>query len=104
MRGKDEACKILGGIIINEQYLSGVFVMHYLQSLTPSLALGGELAYQRGPGVPGGQVAVVSAAGRYTNGDSTISGTLGTQDYRKAQLLCKCLRYRKMIANESIYP
>ena len=56
---------------------SGVFVMHYLQSVTAALALGGELAYQRGPGVPGGQVAVVSAAGRYTNGDSTISGSLG---------------------------
>ncbi|CAL7942815.1 unnamed protein product [Xylocopa violacea] len=56
---------------------SGVFVMHYLQSITPSVALGGELAYQRGPAVPGGQVAVLSAAGRYTNGDSTISGSLG---------------------------
>lgn len=51
--------------------------MHYLQSITPSVALGGELAYQRGPAVPGGQVAVLSAAGRYTNGDSTISGSLG---------------------------
>lgn len=50
---------------------------HYLQSITPSLALGGELAYQRGPGVPGGHIAVVSAAGRYTNGESTISGSLG---------------------------
>ncbi|XP_076282134.1 mitochondrial import receptor subunit TOM40 homolog 1 [Lasioglossum baleicum] len=56
---------------------SGVFVMHYLHSVTPSVALGGELAYQRGPAVPGGQVAVVSLAGRYTNGDSTISGSLG---------------------------
>ncbi|XP_026667240.1 mitochondrial import receptor subunit TOM40 homolog 1-like isoform X1 [Ceratina calcarata] len=55
---------------------SGVFVMHYLQSITPSVALGGELAYQRGPTLPGGQVAVLSAAGRYTNGDSTISGSL----------------------------
>lgn len=51
--------------------------MHYLQSITPSVALGGELACQRGPAVPGGQVAVLSAAGRYTNGDSTISGSLG---------------------------
>ncbi|XP_015587200.1 mitochondrial import receptor subunit TOM40 homolog 1 [Cephus cinctus] len=56
---------------------SGVLVAHYLQSITPSLALGGEVAYQRGPGVPGGHVAVVSAAGRYTNGESTISGSLG---------------------------
>ncbi|XP_076246789.1 mitochondrial import receptor subunit TOM40 homolog 1 [Calliopsis andreniformis] len=56
---------------------SGVVVMHYLQSITPTIALGGEFAYQRGAGIPGGQVAVVSAAGRYTNGDSTISGSLG---------------------------
>ncbi|XP_012254708.1 mitochondrial import receptor subunit TOM40 homolog 1 [Athalia rosae] len=55
---------------------SGVLVTHYLQSITPSLAVGGELAYQRGPGVPGGHIAVVSAAGRYTNGESTISGSL----------------------------
>ncbi|XP_034186142.1 mitochondrial import receptor subunit TOM40 homolog 1 [Osmia lignaria lignaria] len=56
---------------------SGVFVMHYLQSITPSIALGGELAYQRGPAIPGGQVAVLSAAGRYTCDDSTISASLG---------------------------
>ncbi|EFN71901.1 Mitochondrial import receptor subunit TOM40-like protein [Camponotus floridanus] len=55
---------------------SGVLVLHYLQSLTPSLALGGELAYQRGPGLPGGQIALLSAAGRYTHGDSTFSGSI----------------------------
>ena len=79
MRGKDRLCKILETIMVwNKMSFSGVFVMHYLQSVTPSVALGGELAYQRGPAVPGGQVAVLSAAGRYTNGDSTISGSLGT--------------------------
>lgn len=41
------------------------------------MALGAELAYQYGPNVPGGQIAVVSAVGRYANGDSTWSGTLG---------------------------
>jgi len=56
---------------------SGVFVCHYLQSLTTNLALGGELAYQYGPQVPGGEIAVVSAAARYTNGTATWSGTLG---------------------------
>jgi len=55
---------------------SGVLVLHYLQSLTPSLALGGELAYQRGSGLPGGQIALLSAAGRYTTGDSTFSGSI----------------------------
>ncbi|XP_013100805.1 mitochondrial import receptor subunit TOM40 homolog 1 [Stomoxys calcitrans] len=57
---------------------SGVFVGHYLQSVTKSIALGAELAYQYGPNVPGGQIAVLSAVGRYTNGDSIWSGTLGS--------------------------
>lgn len=56
---------------------SGVFVGHYLQSVTQKIALGAELAYQYGPSVPGGQIAVLSAVGRYTDGDSTWSGTLG---------------------------
>lgn len=50
---------------------------HYLQSVTSKLALGGELAYQYGPAVPGGQIAIASAAARYTNADSIWSGTLG---------------------------
>ncbi|XP_055840921.1 mitochondrial import receptor subunit TOM40 homolog 1 [Episyrphus balteatus] len=56
---------------------SGVIVAHYLQSVTEKLALGGELAYQYGQNVPGGQIAVLSAVAKYTNGDSTWSGTLG---------------------------
>lgn len=56
---------------------SGVIVTHYLQSVTEKLALGGELAYQYGQNVPGGQIAVLSAVAKYTNGDSTWSGTLG---------------------------
>jgi len=72
--------------IINE---SGVFVGHYLQSVTKNLALGGELAYQYGPAVPGGQMAVMSAAARYVNGLATWSGTAGLSGvhlcyYRKA--------------------
>lgn len=55
----------------------GVVVAHYLQNITPKLALGGELAYQRGPGVPGGSIAVASLVGRYTHGESTISASLG---------------------------
>lgn len=54
----------------------GVLVLHYLQSLTPALSVGGELAYQRGSGLPGGQIALLSAAGRYTSGDSTFSGSI----------------------------
>lgn len=68
---------ILTASNINDIMFLGVLVMHYLQSISPSIALGGELAYQRGPGLPGGQIVVVSAAGRYTNGESTISCSLG---------------------------
>lgn len=57
---------------------SGVAVAHYLQNVTPQLALGGELAYQYGPQVPGGEIAVVSVAGRYTNPNYVVSATLGS--------------------------
>ncbi|KAH8266802.1 mitochondrial import receptor subunit TOM40 homolog 1 [Drosophila bipectinata] len=56
---------------------SGVIVGQYLQSITSSIALGAELAYQFGPNVPGRQIAIVSAVGRYTAGNSVWSGTLG---------------------------
>uniref|UniRef100_A0A8C4P341 Translocase of outer mitochondrial membrane 40 n=1 Tax=Dromaius novaehollandiae TaxID=8790 RepID=A0A8C4P341_DRONO len=42
---------------------SGILVAHYLQSVTPALALGGELVYHRRPGEEG---TVVSLAGKYT--------------------------------------
>uniref|UniRef100_A0A8D0LBQ1 Translocase of outer mitochondrial membrane 40 n=1 Tax=Sphenodon punctatus TaxID=8508 RepID=A0A8D0LBQ1_SPHPU len=42
---------------------SGILVAHYLQSITPCLALGGELVYHRRPGEEG---TVMSLAGRYT--------------------------------------
>lgn len=56
---------------------SGVLVGHYLQAVTNSLALGGELAYQYGPAVPGGQIAIMSAAARYATEVGTWSGTVG---------------------------
>lgn len=56
---------------------SGVLVAHYLQSVTEKLALGGELAYQYGQNVPGGEIAIVSAVARYVNGTATWSGTVG---------------------------
>ncbi|XP_034485763.1 mitochondrial import receptor subunit TOM40 homolog 1 [Drosophila innubila] len=56
---------------------SGVIVGQYLQSVTQRTALGAEVAYQYGPNVPGRQIAIVSALGRYSNGDSVWSGTLG---------------------------
>ncbi|CAM2107835.1 unnamed protein product [Caretta caretta] len=42
---------------------SGILVAHYLQSITPCLALGGELVYHRRPGEEG---TVMSLAGKYT--------------------------------------
>lgn len=44
-------------------HLSGIVVTHYLQSITPALALGGELVYHRRPGEEG---TVMSLVGRYT--------------------------------------
>lgn len=68
---------------------SGVAVAHYLQSVTKNLALGGELAYQYGRAVPGGEIAALTAAVRYQNGLSTWSATAGMVGvhlcyYRKA--------------------
>ncbi|CAJ0941059.1 unnamed protein product [Ranitomeya imitator] len=53
---------------------SGIVVAHYLQSITPSLALGGELVYHRRPGEEG---TVMSLAGRYTAPNWTATLTLG---------------------------
>ncbi|XP_075995204.1 mitochondrial import receptor subunit TOM40B [Genypterus blacodes] len=54
---------------------SGIVVAHYLQSVTPALALGGEMVYHRRPGEEG---AVVSLAGRYTGGNYIATMTLGS--------------------------
>lgn len=44
----------------------GVSVLHYLQTVVPNVAVGAEVAYQYGPGIPGGGIAVISGVGRYT--------------------------------------
>lgn len=56
---------------------SGVAVFHYLQNVSPTVALGAEMLYQRGPQIPGGELAMLSLAGRYTSPNYTISGTMG---------------------------
>ncbi|KAG9328510.1 hypothetical protein JZ751_007442 [Albula glossodonta] len=53
---------------------SGIVVAHYLQSVTPSLALGGELVYHRRPGEEG---TVTSLVGRYTGSNYVATLTLG---------------------------
>ncbi|XP_043993951.1 mitochondrial import receptor subunit TOM40B isoform X2 [Gambusia affinis] len=42
---------------------SGTVITHYLQSVTPALAMGGQLVYQRRPG---DEAAFLSLVGRYT--------------------------------------
>lgn len=75
-RGSDFTSSITVGNpnLINN---SGVIVGHYLQSVTNKLALGSEIAYQYGPQVPGGEIAILSAAGRYGDEKSVWSGTFG---------------------------
>ncbi|XP_028289362.1 mitochondrial import receptor subunit TOM40B [Parambassis ranga] len=53
---------------------SGIIVTHYLQSITPALALGGELVYHRRPGEEG---SVMSLVGRYTGSNYIATLTLG---------------------------
>ncbi|XP_018587663.1 mitochondrial import receptor subunit TOM40 homolog [Scleropages formosus] len=53
---------------------SGILVAHYLQSITPSLALGGELVYHRRPGEEG---SVMSLVGRYTGNNFIATLTVG---------------------------
>ncbi|KAM7373489.1 hypothetical protein PAMP_008336 [Pampus punctatissimus] len=54
---------------------SGIVVTHYLQSITPALALGGELVYHRRPGEEG---TVMSLVGRYTGNNYIATLTLGS--------------------------
>merc|ERR1739845_88922 len=57
---------------------TGVGVLHYLKAITSWLSLGAELAYQASPQLPGGHVAVVSAAARIAKeNDYTFAATLG---------------------------
>ncbi|XP_069032712.1 mitochondrial import receptor subunit TOM40B [Embiotoca jacksoni] len=53
---------------------SGIVISHYLQSITPALALGGELVYHRKPGEEG---TVMSLVGRYTGSNYIATLTLG---------------------------
>ncbi|KAK5854630.1 hypothetical protein PBY51_004810 [Eleginops maclovinus] len=54
---------------------SGILIAHYLQSITPALALGGELVYHRRPGEEG---SVMSLVGRYTGSNYIATLTLGS--------------------------
>lgn len=75
-RGSDNTASLtLGNIdILNG---TGLAVAHYLQQVTPKLALGSELAYQYGPQIPGGHIALHSIAAKYAGSNFTASGTVG---------------------------
>lgn len=56
-------CSTVTSMMMKMLLSSGIIVAHYLQSISPALALGGELVYHRRPGEEG---AVTSLMGRYT--------------------------------------
>lgn len=65
---------------------SGILVAHHLQSITPGLALGGELVYHRRPGEEG---TVTSFLGRYTGKScSVLRGSLKLFKLDFENLLC----------------
>lgn len=55
---------------------SGLFVGQYLQRVTSNLSLGSEILYQFGQQVPGGQISVLSLAGRYSGCDWQASANI----------------------------
>lgn len=62
--GSDYTCScVLSNFKLDDR--TGVVFASYLQQMTPSLALGMDLIYQREDIVPGGQAAMVSAVARY---------------------------------------
>ncbi|XP_013881104.1 mitochondrial import receptor subunit TOM40B [Austrofundulus limnaeus] len=73
-RGKDFTATVTIG---NPDVLagSGIIVAHYLQSVTPAVALGAELVYHRRPGEEG---AVTSLVGRYTGSNYVATLTVGS--------------------------
>merc|ERR1719452_98221 len=88
-KGSDFTASLTMG---NPDFLSGtgMGILHYLQSVTPKLALGAELAYQAAPQIPGGHIGVLSAVGRYTGSDFTFSSTLANSGALHACYYQKC--------------
>jgi len=69
---------------------TGVMVAHYFQNITAKLAMGAELAYQVSPQIPGGHIGVLSAAGRYSGPDYSLSTTIGNAGSLHACYYQKC--------------
>jgi len=68
----------------------GVGVFHYLRAITPRLSLGGELAYQASPQIPGGHVAVFSGSAKVTGDACVAAATLGNGGQVHATFYQKC--------------
>lgn len=70
---------------------TGVGVLHYLRAVSKSLHVGAELAYQASPQLPGGHIAVVSLAARYSpNEDCSMAATFGNSGQLHASYYQKC--------------
>ncbi|XP_074593402.1 mitochondrial import receptor subunit TOM40 homolog 1-like [Brevipalpus obovatus] len=89
-RGKNYTSSVILGNI-DPVMKAGMSVFHYLQTVSPTLDLGTELAVQFGPQTPGGIFTALSLAGRYSSPDKRhiFSGTLSPQQvhvcyYQKA--------------------
>ncbi|KAL1463719.1 hypothetical protein WDU94_015445 [Cyamophila willieti] len=67
----------LTGVNIDVVNNSGIMVAQHLHAITPSIALGCEMARQYGNNVPGGSMTFVSLAGRYCTPDYTFSALAG---------------------------
>ena len=67
---------------------TGVGVLHYLRAVTSWLSLGAELAYQASPQLPGGHVAVVSAAARIAKVMKQINVEINSRVMYDIQLFC----------------
>lgn len=69
---------------------TGVGVLQYLQNVTSRLALGSELVYQSSPQLPGGHIAALSIAGKYTGPDYCAATTLSNNGTVHASFWQKC--------------
>lgn len=69
---------------------TGVGVFQYLQNVTSRISLGSELVYQASPQLPGGHIAALSVAGRYTGSDFCFASTLSNSGSVHASFWQKC--------------
>lgn len=69
---------------------TGMGIAHYLQHVTPKLALGAELAYQAAPQIPGGHIGVLSMVGKYSGPDYCLAASLSNTGSLHASFYQQC--------------